>query len=364
MQEKGSSMEWQDRCEIHEDVVFFRYSNEGIEKHADEVFVWDLDKTYLDTAMDSLSQLLNTIFERSSHKKNIPGTQTLLQVLAEDWTKQKGQLRFPVFFITASPPQMETRISEKFALDGLHPLGVFYKDNLRNLTPKRFWRLTKQVGYKVQALLQLRLRLKENVRQICWGDDSESDAIIYNLYSDLCSRRRNSSELRQIMKALSVPGEQIEAIFQLQSQIPENDPVEKIYINLATDTDPDYYQKFGRRTVPTYNAFQIALDLHQDHRLDSESIWKVAMDMMMNFGFSPEELQKGFDDLIRRRVLGAQYVAQAMPFFVEKGIFARSYVPSIAPAKETNVDHGRVFELEGQFEPWVPDHIDYLHDYR
>ncbi len=156
---------WQDRSEVREDVVFFRYVSEGLEKSTDEVFVWDLDKTYLDTAIESLSQLFVTIMERAFNKKNVPGTKTLLQVLTQSWNHTHGQNRLPIYFITASPPQMEVRITEKFQFDGLKPFGCFYKDNLRNLTPKRFWRLTKQVGYKVQALMQLRLRLKENVKQ-------------------------------------------------------------------------------------------------------------------------------------------------------------------------------------------------------
>jgi hypothetical protein len=355
---------WQERSEIREDVVFFKYVNEGLEKSTDEVFVWDLDKTYLDTAIETLSQLLVTIMERAFNKKNVPGTKTLLQVMSKSWTQTRGQTRLPIYFITASPPQMEVRIFEKFTLDGLRPFGCFYKDNLRNLTPKKFWRLTKQVGYKIQALLQLRLRLKDNVRQIFWGDDSESDAIIYNLYSDICSRRLGPQDLRQILKSLAVTGEQIDTILHLQSQIPENDPVEKIYINLAVDTDPDYYLKFGRRTVPTYNTFQVALDLFQDRRLGIQDIFTVAQDMIHNYEFTPEELTRSFDELVRRHILGETAVREAIRFFTEKGLFQAAYAPSLAPAKELQVVDGKVFELEGHYEPWVPDRVDYLRDYR
>jgi hypothetical protein len=33
---------------------------------------------------------------------------------------------------------MENKIIEKFQLDGIQPLMMFYKDNLKNLAPKRF----------------------------------------------------------------------------------------------------------------------------------------------------------------------------------------------------------------------------------
>jgi hypothetical protein len=358
---------WQDRSQIQEDVVFFNYVKPQLEKNMEEVFVWDLDKTYLDTAIESIGQLLMTVIERAFTKKNVPGTKTLIQVLNQAWVRNRpgaGAERLPIYFITASPPQMEERIAEKFTFDKISPYGCFYKDNLRNLTPKRFWRLNKQVGYKVHALLSLRLRLKHNVRMVCWGDDSESDAIIYNLFSDICSRRIGSQDLRQILKSFFVVSEQIDAILMLQTQIPENDPVEKIYINLAVDTDPDYYLKFGRRTVPTYNTFQVALDLLQDGRVQLADVYTVAQDMIFNYGFTPEELNRSFDELIRRRLLGEVCVGNAKAFFVEKGLFAPSFQPSLAPAKESKIIDGKVFELEGHFEPWVPERIDYLRDYR
>jgi hypothetical protein len=356
--------DWRDRSQITGDVVFFRYVTQGVEQNIDEVFVWDLDKTYLDTAIDSLGALFRTAIERALNKKNVPGTNTLLQVLALKWQETKGQSRFPLYFISASPPQMEARIAEKFTIDNIRPFGCFYKDNLRNLTPKRLWRLNKQVGYKIQALLMLRMKLRDDVKQIFWGDDSESDAVIYNLYSDICARRMGAQDLRNVLKGFAVTADQIDEILLLQSQVPENDPVEKIYINLAVDTDPDYYLKFGRRTLPTYNTFQVACDLFQDQRISADAVYTIAQDMIFNYGFAPEELVRSFDELVRRHVLGEIAAHKLIAFFIEKGIFTSGFTPSLPPVKETKVIDGKVFELEGHFEPWVQARVDYLHDYR
>ena len=357
-------MDWKERSQINDDVVFFPYVEGLIEKNMEEIFVWDLDKTYLDTTIDSLSGLFATAVERAFAKRNVPGTNTLLQVLSKRWLEQHGQTRFPIFFISASPPQMEERILEKFSLDGIRPLGCFYKDNLKNLSPKRWWRLNKQVGYKLQALLQLRIRLRDDVRQVMWGDDSESDAIIYNLYSDVCSRRIGTQDLRSVLKSLGVTNEQVDRILMLQSQIPETDPVEKIYINLAVDTDPDYYLKFGRRTLPTYHTFQVALDLFQDNRLGLDDVFSIAQDMIYNYGYTPEELVRSFDELIRRQILGEKSALLLIPTFIEKGLMPSSFRPSLQPSKEIRVENGRVYELDGHFEPWVQARIDYVHDYR
>jgi hypothetical protein len=356
--------DWQTRSEINSDVVFFRYVPVGLEKNSEEVFIWDLDKTYLDTTIDSLRGLLQTILERAWNKRNIPGTSTLIRALSIFRAKQSGQKYFPIYFITASPPQMEERISEKFSIDEINPFGCFYKDNLKNLRPGRFWRLTKQVGYKLHALMQLRTRLHPSVRQICWGDDSETDAIIYNLYSDICARRLGPHEIRSILEKLHVTGEQVDQILMLQSQIPENDPVEKIYINLATDTDPDYYLKFGRRTLATYNTYQVALDLVQDQRLSLEGLYAVAQDMIYNYGFSPEELMKSFDEMIRRGILGQTFYDKVRPYLEEKGLIFKDFEPSMPPLKEKHVIDGKVFEMEGVHEPWVHERVDYLHEHR
>jgi hypothetical protein len=274
------------------------------------------------------------------------------------------QKNFPIYFITASPPQMEERISEKFSLDSIRPFGSFYKDNFANLSPKRLRRMVHQVGFKIQALMQLRARLPDNIQQICWGDDSESDAVIYNLYSDICARRIGTKELRLILEKLNVTSEQTDVILHLQAQVPDSDPVQKIYINLATDTDPDYYLKFGRRTRPTYNTFQVALDLLQDQRLDLSAIESIIQDMVYNYSFTNEELIKSFDELIRRGVVGESFFEKMCDFLISQGFMPQDYVFSAKALKEKTVVNGVVFEMEGSHEPWVPEHIDYLHDYR
>ena len=357
--------DWKARSQILGDVVFFRYGAAELEKSFSEVYVWDLDKTYLDTSWGSPRELIRTALEKAFQKRNVPGTSSLVSALKTSWEQERGSMKaFPIYFITASPPQMETRIREKLEYDEILPHGAFFKDNLKNLKPSRLWRLSKQVGFKLQALLQLRAKLKDDVRQILWGDDSESDAIIYSLYSDICARRWPEGELLTILRGLHVIGEQTDTILDLQDQIPNHDPVEKIYINLATDTDPEYYLKFGRRMVPTTNTFEAALDLMQDSRLTFDQVVRVAQDMVMNYGFTCEELESSFDRLVRRQILGSEVVKETLPLFIAQKLFAPDFKPSLE-AKPINEQIGkRVYSLEGVHEPWRPDRIDYLHEVR
>lgn len=355
---------WKQRSATNLDVVYFEYQKSAQIQSSEEVYVWDLDKTYLDTSIDSLSGLVQTIFEKAFTKKNVPGTPSLIRSLARYRKKHFNEEHLPLFFVSASPPQMESKIYEKFIIDEIKPIGMFYKDNLRNLAPKRLLFLKKQVGYKVQALMQLRSRLSKNVRMLCFGDDSESDAIIYNLFSDICARRHTESQLTNLLEDLGVTYAQIDEILRLQSEIPIQDPVEKIYINLATDTDPEYYLKFGRRTFATYNTFQMAMDLVQDQRLSLEELGVVIDVLTQKYKQTNEQLISSFEELIRRRILGLSSFEMLKNFFIEKNMMTYNWMSKADPLKEKVIDQGHVYELDGLFEPWIPSQIDYIHDYR
>ena len=156
------------RSEILGDVVYFGYGRPSPEEDS-EIYVWDLDKTYLDTSWQTLRELWRTISEKSFQKRNVPGTSTLVAAVKESWERSHSDHNFPLYFITASPPQMEVNIREKLQIDEIVPLGIFFKDNLRNLHPTRWRRLTQQVGYKVQALMQLRSKFSKEITQVLWG---------------------------------------------------------------------------------------------------------------------------------------------------------------------------------------------------
>lgn len=355
---------WKQRSTTNLDVVYFDYQTKAQFDSNAEVYVWDLDKTYLDTSIDSFMGLFKTVFEKAFTKKNVPGTPSLIRSLSRYRKKHFNEVDFPIFFVSASPPQMETKVYEKFVIDDIKPIGMFYKDNLKNLAPKRFLFLKKQVGYKIQSLLQLRSRLAKDMRMICFGDDSESDATIYNLFSDICARRHTETELSQVLEDLGVTHAQIDEILRLQSVIPIQDPVEKIYINLATDTDPEYYLKFGRRTFPTYNTFQVAVDLVQDQRLSLEELGTIIDVLTEKYGQTHEQLVLSFEELIRRRILGLSSYEMIKNYFIEKNMLTYAWMSKVEPVKEKTIDNGHVYELDGMFEPWIPRHIDYINDYR
>ncbi len=341
------------------DVIYFECTNNKPFPEA-LVYVWDIDKTYLDTQFETLRGLFRTAFEKAFQKRNVPGTATLIRALEATKTASKN---LPIYFISASPPQMASKIFQKMQIDRISPWGVYFKDNLKNFRPRKFGRLKHHVGFKVQALLELRKQLSEKNRLILFGDDSESDAVIYSLFSDICCRRISVREILSLLEALHVQPEQRQKILRLQREIPESDPVEKIYINLVADTDPDYYGKFGRRVLATFTTFQAALDLFQDNRIDQTSLLTVAQDLLKNYGFTPEELAKSFEDLHKRGFLKSPTQNQVLPILKEQGMVPDHYAPSFIPSQTLQKLGEKILGLDLE-EPWVPTHIDYLHDFR
>lgn len=343
---------------IRGDVVTFLFHKEEKIRNYDRVFVWDLDKTYLDTKWETIRGLIRTAFERGDKKKNIPGIKSLVQSMQSHYGDH-----LPLFFVSASPPQMIKAIFEKLTFDGLQPLGFLSKDNLRNVFPGKFQLLNKQIGYKLQALMELRLRLKKNVKMICFGDDSESDAIVYSLFSDLCAHRITDREAKEVLAHLMVMPEQMDLILELRDMLDAEDPVERIYINLETDTDPEYYDKFGRRLFAMEDSFQTAVDLFQYDFIKGEDVIEVAKNIVKNYNhYSRDQLEKSYDNLFRRNRVSHYAYEILTPLLKKERLIYPSFTPSVkAHHLLFALDgRGKFTDLHGIPDPWVADKIDYL----
>ncbi|MBE8222211.1 MAG: hypothetical protein HAW60_05730 [Bdellovibrionales bacterium] len=338
---------------ISDDVVFFSYKDLSLLPSVKSLYVWDLDKTYLDTRFGNIKSLFKTAFEKSKDKSNVPGTKTLLQSLDD-----AGGGSAAIFFITASPPQMEEKIFRKLRLDGIRPWGIFFKNNLKNIFPPNRWRLLAQhVGYKLQALLHLHLLGESKIlSQFLWGDDSEMDAVIYNLYSDICAHRLRGKDLEEVLKHFHVSAQR-KSIMELQSKIISADPVKRIYINLEEGTDVEYYQKFGSRVLPTYTSFQIALDCFQQDKINLEQLINVGKDLMDNYLFSQEAAQKSILDLVERQVLDKKTYDK-----IESSLKKFNLIDEFFEAEYSTAP---VFVEEEQSEEYKKEiKIDYFNDYR
>lgn len=339
-------------------MISFLFETEEKLREYDRVFIWDLDKTYLDTKWETIRGLIRTAFEKGKKKKNIPGAKSLVQSMQSHYGAS-----LPLFFVSASPPQMIKSIYEKLTYDGLKPLGFLSKDNLKNVYPGKFKFLNKQIGYKLQALMELRLRLNKNVKMVCFGDDSESDAVVYSLFSDLCSHRITDREAKDLLLILQVPESRIDLVLELRDMLDTEDPVERVYIHLEADTDPEYYDKFGRRLFVVEDTFQTAVDLYQYDFIKAEDVVEVAKAIIKNYKYySRDQLERSYDNLFRRNRVSTYVYETLTPLLKKEKIIYPSFSPSVKPQKllfpfevrETFVD------LHNIPDPWVADKVDYL----
>ncbi len=293
--------------------------------HHPLVLRWDLDKTYLKSDFHTLRGLVTIPFEKPEDKVAVPGVVPLIRHLRRVAQEQKRPVR--VYFISASPPQIARAIKEKLALDGIEYDGITFKNQLQNIMRGRFRNLREQVGYKLTQLLRQRPQEPVEAQEILFGDDWESDPVIYSLYADILGGRVRSEELPEILSAIGVDPELIETAVELAAAVPKADAVERIYINLERRTPPALFQPFGARMVPTFNYFQTACCLYQDGHLDLAGVEAVAKALLEEAAYQPRRLCNSLADIERRGHLHQAVRAEIERCLARAGLLVASRRP-------------------------------------
>jgi hypothetical protein len=284
------------------------------------IFRWDLDKTYLKSEFDSLRQLVRVPFEKAHDKVAVPGVVPLIKGLRETATQAGGEVR--VYFMSASPPQIAKAIKQKLALDGIEYDGIVFKNQLQHLVRGRFRNLREQVGFKLTELLKSRSDMPARSREVLFGDDWESDPIIYSLYADILAGRIASDELGDVLRTVGVDPRLIAEAQERAAAAPHTEAVEKIYINLERRTPPTTFRRFGPRLVPAFNYFQTAACLFEDGYLTLPAVVRVAEALVGDAGYTPGSLANSLADIARRGHLQA-----ATTIAVREYLRARALMP-------------------------------------
>lgn len=282
------------------------------------IYRWDLDKTYLKSDFESLRKMMRVPFERAEDKIDEPGVVALIRALKQT-ARQAGTSAF-VYFISASPPQIGRAIREKLALDGIDADGIVFKDQLQHLVRGRFRLLREQIGYKLAELLKARAATPPDAVEFLFGDDWESDPVIYSLYADVVAGRLDREALRDLLVRLRIDPTRLIEIEAAARQITPVDAVRRIMINLERRTPPGHFHAFGSRLVPTFNYFQTALILHQEGVLPLPAVVEVGRSLIGRSAYTREQLRNSLDDLVRRCYLGPLAAASLHRDLGEAGI--------------------------------------------
>lgn len=194
-----------------------------------DVYVWDIDKTYLDTAFSSLRGLLGIPFELAIDKRALPGTVPLLRGLRHG-PGEESALN-PLYFISGSPRELRRIVERKMTLDGVQYDGITFKDQLGLLRARRPRGLVEQVGYKLKALLLYRRDHPPGARYTLFGDDVERDLDSFLLFGEVCAGLRGP-ELRRRLSSQGVHDHDVEEAASLADALPvEADPVAQVFIH-------------------------------------------------------------------------------------------------------------------------------------
>jgi len=288
------------------------------------VYRWDLDKTYLLSELDSLRGLVKIPFERPEDKVAAPGVAALIRGLRESALSRGGDVR--IYFLSASPPQIGRAIRRKLELDGIVHDGIVFKDQLQRLFRGKFRHLREQVGYKLTELLKARQAEPVTAREYLFGDDWESDPLIYSLYADVVAGRLLPAALEELLRAgrvdpplITEAGALAEACARAADR-PRTEPVARIFINLERPTPPAALRAFGARLVPTFNYLQTAACLFEEEALSAAAAVAVARSLVEESGYRAGQIANSLADIVRRDHLGEAAAAVLRLAFGRAGL--------------------------------------------
>ncbi|HXC52683.1 MAG TPA: hypothetical protein VN634_17500 [Candidatus Limnocylindrales bacterium] len=236
---------------------------------------WDLDKTYLVTDTESLRGLLRIPFERARHKRALPGVAVLINELRRS-AADRGSTT-SVNFVTASPPQIGRAIREKLLLDGIEIDEIRFKNQMHHLMRGHFDALREHVGFKLAELLQsVRAGQRDGV-ELLFGDDWESDPLIYSLYADVVEGRIDWPRLEKLLERAGV--QESGYLHSIRESAAPGGPrrtIDAICILRARPRASTEFEPFGPRLFWFDSYLECALILHALGYLDARGVIEVA----------------------------------------------------------------------------------------
>jgi len=294
------------------------------------VYRWDLDKTYLKTEFDSLRGLIRVPFEKPQDKVAVPGVASLIRGLRTEAIAAQRDVR--IYFISASPPQIAKAIKEKLAMDGIEYDGIVFKNQLRHLMRGEFRNLREHVGFKLTELLKSRREMPPDSREVLFGDDWESDPIIYSLYADILAGRVTAADLDGILGQLGVDRQLVALAKELTAVVVPGNVVQRIFINIERHTPPKNFRAFGARLVPSFNYFQTAGCLFEEGCLTMPAVAAVAEVLINGSGYTPARLANSLADIARRGHLGAASAVRLRDYLEARELLPKPRLDGVRPS--------------------------------
>ncbi len=271
--------------------------------YAGDLFICDIDKTYLDTRFSSLKGLARIPFELAVDKTTIPGAVPLLRAIR----RGGGTVHRPLYFVSGSPVQLRPAVERRMLLDGVDFDGITFKDQWGLARAGRWRDVKRQVGYKLRALLNYAVRFQDDARWVLIGDDAEEDAEVFLLFGEVVGGLRGTP-LAQRLRAARVHEDDIAEALALAAQLPSrSDPVDRILI-LANRAPGAPAPEPRIVVMPTFLTG--ALVLAHEGRVPEDAVEAVAKDLRTR-GVPESALEASVEAAQRSFAVGAELVRRA-----------------------------------------------------
>ena len=307
------------------------------------LYVWDIDETYLSTDIDTVRGMLAVPLDLPIDKRNVAGTDVLLRALRRG-PKRSGPVQCnPLYFVSASPPQLRKVIEKKMLLDGVEFDGITFKDQLALLRAGRVGMLKHHIAYKLSALLLNRSELPWGVRESLFGDDTESDALIYALYADIIAGRLRGPALANTLRLNGCEREDCSYVARLAGHLRKRDLVETIYIRLKRKTAPSRFHVFGQRLIPCYDMFQIALHLLEKGHISEEQLIELARELVVSSKRDPVGIARSSFDLAERKHIQSATLGAVWPRLKHESLVPQSSSITVDTAPHAQGRHEHDF---------------------
>lgn len=286
-----------DRC-YPLSVVDNRSLPDGFDEPA---FIWDIDKTYLATRFSSPKYMARIPIEFAVDKQAIPGMPQILRGLRRGPGPKFACA--PLYFVSASPPQLRKVIERKMMLDAVDFDGITFKDWAATLSQLRPGRLREQVGFKISALLEGRTR-RPQAREFLFGDDYEKDAVAYSLYAKILSGELSGGDMVTMLTREGVPMDDVDCIRRMRESLPRKPgTVERVFIHLERGSEPSDFAGLGSLVAPVRGAFQLSLILFALDLVDARTVTEAATAVRRTSVFRRLHLDELLADAVARGLI-------------------------------------------------------------
>jgi len=193
---------------------------------------------------------------------------------------------------------------------------------MRHIVRGRFDVLREQIGYKLEQLLESALESGPATRELLFGDDWESDPLVYSLYADLVEGRLDPLVVPPLLDRAGVNKLYVYRVEELLARLAETHArpvVDAIFILRQRPASAAQLAAFGPRLVWFDNYFQCALKLVAHRLLDLDGLLQVAEESAL----SPATLADSFDRVVRRGRVRREQLSAARRTLESSGLMER-----------------------------------------